>query len=158
MEILLLFVVGNDGLFVIGRMMDLERDWGIGGLGLKMGYGEIWRWRFGWRAKREKRRWFSAAFARRKRVGCWGRWTEKVGVGLGWGILAVLVVVMSWGILGMTGERTGDYEERVGDISVDEEGWEGEFFGIEVRVRDGRIVLFREKKVLREGETTVKWE
>lgn len=65
---------------------------------------------------------------------------------------------MSWGILGMTGERTGDYEERVGDISVDEEGWEGEFFGIEVRVRDGRIVLFREKKVLREGETTVKWE
>lgn len=33
MEILLLFVVGNDGLFVIGRMMDLERDWGTEGWG-----------------------------------------------------------------------------------------------------------------------------
>lgn len=65
---------------------------------------------------------------------------------------------MSWGILGMTGERTGDYEERMGYASEDGDGWEGEFLGIEVRVRDGRIVLFREKKVLREGETTVEWE
>ena len=52
---------------------------------------------------------------------------------------------MSWGILGMTGERTGDYEERVGDISVDEEGWEGEFFGIEVRGMEGLFCFVRRR-------------
>lgn len=122
-----------------------------GGLGLKLGYGEIWRWRFVWRAGRGKRRWFAAAFGGRKRFGGLGRWAGKAGEVLRWGVLAVFVVVMSWGILEMTGERMGAYEERVGDVLENGEGWEGEFFGVEVRVRDGRIVLFRERKVLREG-------
>lgn len=54
------------------------------------------------------------------------------------------MLVVSWVLFLRMGTASFEQSDIVQEMQ--EEDWSGEIFGVEVRVRDGRIVFFQEKK------------
>lgn len=114
------------------------------------------------RAEKQKKRWFSAAFKGKAAYGQrrWERTIREVGSFCLWTGLGLLMLAVSWVLFWKTGEisvsdnrlATDDGRERKeetgkeGEIRPKEGGWSGEVFGIEIQLKDGKIVFFREKE------------
>ncbi len=67
-----------------------------------------------------------------------------------WVWLGVLMLVVSWVLFLRMGtasfEQSDIVQETQNTQEMQEEDWSGEIFGVEVRVQDGRIVFFQERK------------
>lgn len=67
-----------------------------------------------------------------------------------WGWLGVLMLAVSWVLFLRMGtasfEQSDIVQETQNTQEMQEEDWSGEIFGVEVRVQDGRIVFFQERK------------
>ena len=64
--------------------------------------------------------------------------------------LGVLMLAVSWVLFLRMGtasfEQSDIVQETQNTQEMQEEDWSGEIFGVEVRVQDGRIVFFQERK------------
>ena len=67
-----------------------------------------------------------------------------------WVWLGVLMLAVSWVLFLRMGtasfEQSDIVQETQNTQEMQEEDWSGEIFGVEVRVQDGRIVFFQERK------------
>ena len=67
-----------------------------------------------------------------------------------WVWLGVLMLAVSWVLFLTMGtasfEQSDIVQETQNTQEMQEEDWSGEIFGVEVRVQDGRIVFFQERK------------
>lgn len=102
------------------------------------------------RARKEKKRWFSRAWKREKPTG-------KAGIDFG-RILSFCCLLAAWGFL-FLGIRSLFFS-RTADVQTiqylpspksgmpEAEGWEQEFFGIHIGLREDGIYFFREKRTL----------
>ena len=67
-----------------------------------------------------------------------------------WVWLGVLMLAVSWVLFLRMGtasfEQSDIVQETQNSQEMQEEDWSGEIFGVEVRVQDGRIVFFQERK------------
>ena len=67
-----------------------------------------------------------------------------------WVWLGVLMLAVSWVLFLRMGtasfEQSDIVQETQNTQEIQEEDWSGEIFGVEVRVQDGRIVFFQERK------------
>ncbi len=67
-----------------------------------------------------------------------------------WVWLGVLMLAVSWVLFFRMGtasfEQSDIVQETQNTQEMQEEDWSGEIFGVEVRVQDGRIVFFQERK------------
>lgn len=118
------------------------------------------------RVRRQRKRLISRALRERKCPEGW-RWRQAVSQVFSlclWAALFVFMLAMSWALFWKTGEasyqelrRAGEEEHSLageeGSISVEEEGvgtdlkaWPREILGVEIRIRDGKIIFFQEKK------------
>lgn len=121
---------------------------------------EFYRRKFVKRAKKQKKRYFSAMFkekqidktARRKLA------FRRISSFCFWFGLGVLVLIASWELFWRTGESTFSTkpflaneedikvkQEEESGINQQDDGWTREFFGVEIRIQDGKIVFFKEK-------------
>ncbi|MDO4329930.1 MAG: hypothetical protein Q4C66_11430 [Lachnospiraceae bacterium] len=120
---------------------------------------------FNWRARKAKGRWFAAAIRREER----GRRLSfrpavvRLLCRLLWLLCGSAAVWMSWQLLYHTiqvqeGQTEQIYEElgEEGPFELEEfwngDGWERELFGVQIRVRDGKVTIFREKQRLVEEQ------
>ncbi len=67
-----------------------------------------------------------------------------------WVGLGVFMLAVSWALFLKMGtasfEQSDIVQETQNTQEMQEEDWSGEIFGVEVRVQDGRIVFFQERK------------
>ena len=67
-----------------------------------------------------------------------------------WVWLGVIMLAVSWVLFLRMGtasfEQSDIVQETQNTQEMQEEDWSGEIFGVEVRVQDGRIVFFQERK------------
>ena len=76
-------------------------------------------------------------------------WAEMASFFL-WAGLGVFMLAVSWVLFLRMGtasfEQSDIVQETQNTQEMQEEDWSGEIFGVEVRVQDGRIVFFQERK------------
>lgn len=127
--------------------------------------GQWHRNQFNRRARKEKRRWFAAAIRReeRSRQLSFRPAVVRLLCRLLWLLCGAAAVWMSWQLLYHTIEiKKGQTEQIYGELGDEHlfeleefwngDGWEREWFGVQIRVRDGKITIFREKQRLAEEQ------
>lgn len=122
-------------------------------------FKEFYRKKFNKRARRGKCRWFALAISRAD--GKQRLWLNPAAgrllCRLLWLLCGCAAIWMSWYLLFCTIEVHGGRTERIYREGAEAErrdleelwqsdGWEREIFGVQLRVRDGKITIFRERQ------------
>ena len=104
------------------------------------------------RVKKQRKRYLSRALkGSSMRKFTWQKqaFSEMLSIFL-WVWLGVLMLAVSWVLFLRMGtasfEQSDIVQETQNTQEMQEEDWSGEIFGVEVRVQDGRIVFFQERK------------
>lgn len=121
------------------------------------------RKQFNRQAKKAKKRWLVSYFRQKERNGRFltGFWAAGAVRRFMWLLGGGIAAWMSWQLVFATIEFDEKQTEAVYRKAAEEadpeyiewkeaDGWEKELFGVQIRVRDGKITIFQEKQQVKE--------